>query len=55
MLSVQAAETQSEGSFHPRMTIFTRFPKQKRLNLLEKMCMQNCAENYDNVFWLRKF
>ena len=28
MLSVQAAETQSEGSFHPTTTISTRFHNQ---------------------------
>ena len=40
MASVQAAETQSKGLFHP-------LPKQ--------IYMQNCAKNYDNVFWLPKF
>ena len=28
MPSLQAAETQSEGSFHPTTTIFTRFHNQ---------------------------
>ena len=40
MASVQAAETQGKGSFHP-------LPKQ--------FYMQNCAKNYDNVFVLPQF
>ena len=35
IFSVQAAETQSKGSFHPTTTIFTRFLDQNFFNLLK--------------------
>ena len=52
--SVQAAETQSKGSFHPTTTISTRFHN-KMLKPVKKFCMQKCVKNYDNVVWLQKF